>query len=57
MIIQVIESWREGEVAVLAPFAGVRKDNLKRLCLDNDLHVSGNMAQLIARLIAADVQQ
>ena len=56
-IIHVIESLKKGEVAVLSPFAGVRKDDLKKLCLDNDLHVSGNMAQLIACLIAADVQQ
>ena len=46
----MIESLKEGEVAVLAPFAGVRKNDLKKLCLDNDLHVSGNMTQLIARL-------
>ena len=48
---------KEGEVAVLAPFAGVRKDALEKLCNDNDLHVSGNMTQLVARLIAANVQQ
>ena len=48
---------KEGEVAVHTPFAGVRKDDLKKLCKDNNLLVGGNMAQLIARLIAADVQQ
>ena len=53
----MIESLKEGEVAVLAPSTGVRKDDLKRLCKDNNLHVSGNMAHLITRLIAANVQQ
>jgi hypothetical protein len=56
-IIHVTEGLKEGEVAVHTPFAGVRKDDLKKLCKDNNLLVGGNMAQLIARLIAADVQQ
>ena len=56
-IIYAIESLKEEEVAVLAPFVGVRKDDLKKLCKDDNLHVSGNMAQLVAHLIAVDVQQ
>ena len=56
-ILKVTEALREGEVAVSAPFKGVRKDDLKRLCKANNLRVGGNMDDLIKRLVAADVQQ
>ena len=57
IIIHVIEALKEEETAVLAPFQGLKNDELRRFCRDNNLRVSGNKAELIARLITANVQQ
>ena len=46
-----------GQGGCAFPLRRSKEGRSEKLCKDNDLHMSGNMAQIISRLIATDVQQ
>ena len=55
-MINVVEALKEGEVAVRGPFEGMLVGELKDLLRANNLRLTGNKPDLLARLIDAGVQ-